>query len=102
MGEPALIDPPCPASPHTRPLVAQSLQLSVFTGACGTHVTDVAALLAPPGVRRLRRLWVRAPQIQEPALVAIGRLTGLEVGGAWVAHGATALLSEGQRPLQGA
>jgi hypothetical protein len=34
-----------------------------------------------PGWPQLRKLRVRAPQIQEPGLVAIGSLQGLEVGG---------------------
>lgn len=67
------------ATPPLLPPTPQSLHLSIFTGACGTHVTHVAALLTPEAARKLRSLWVRAPQIQEPALVAIGRLTNLEV-----------------------
>jgi hypothetical protein len=76
---PRYSQPPSPRNAKTAG--PQALQLSAFTGAYGAQVTDLAALLAPPGAARLRRLWVRAPQIQEPALVAIGRLTGLEVRG---------------------
>jgi hypothetical protein len=77
---PSLRSTPNHASPPPRlPSRPQAFQLSVLTGACGARTTDVSALLSPAGTRRLRRLWVRAPQIQEPALVAVGRLTALEV-----------------------